>query len=177
MAEESAPAGRAETPREVSAAEYAAFISQIELLAVWLKMARVVNHHGPKPPLQALFTVADDATWEPSPDGFRVYHHYNVRVVSDEAPLAEMEVTFGLDFQSAEPPSDRLFAVFREVNLPVNTWPYLREFVGTMTARMNWLTTTLPTLKRGVDEGSETTATRETPSSAERRSRRGRRKS
>lgn len=140
---------------EISVAEYASFIGQIELEAIWLKEARLTNHHGPRPPLGARLTVTDDATWESLPKGFRAYHRYTVGILSDQAPLAEMEVAFGLDFSSSEPMSDRIFAVFREANLPVNTWPYLREFVGTMAARMGWLAITLPTLKRGVDGGDE----------------------
>lgn len=39
---------------------------------------------------------------------------------------------------------DDFFEIFKEVNLPLNVWPYLREFVQSMTYRMNLPPLTLP---------------------------------
>ncbi len=136
-----------EAPR-VSPAEYADFIRQLELTAIWLHEAHVKNWHGPTTPKQAKIEIDDDSRWESESGGFRAFHLYRVRIVSDETPLAEMDVTFGLRFKSTKPMSDGIFAVFRRANLPVNTWPYLREYLSTTTGRMNWTVFTLPALKR-----------------------------
>ncbi|MHB8576340.1 MAG: hypothetical protein ACYDCQ_13525 [Dehalococcoidia bacterium] len=69
---------------------------------------------------------------------------------SVERPLAEINAVFALDFTSPLPMTNTIFPIFSENNLPVNTWPYLREFVSTTLGRMNWTPFTLPALKRGV---------------------------
>jgi hypothetical protein len=42
---------------------------------------------------------------------------------------------------------DSLFEIFRSYNLPVNVWPFFREFVHTVLARTNWPVFVLPALK------------------------------
>ncbi|MHB1414451.1 MAG: hypothetical protein ACYC1C_04295 [Chloroflexota bacterium] len=143
-------------------AEYAAFIRQIELTRVWLQDARVTNHHGPSTPKEADIHIHGDARWEPRTDGFRVFQTYSVDFNHEEQSLARVEVTFGLQFGSEMPMTEPVFVVFRRANLPVNTWPYLREFLDTMTSRMNWAVFTLPTLKR-VPEPPKARTTRSGP--------------
>jgi preprotein translocase subunit SecB len=41
------------------------------------------------------------------------------------------------------------FGVFVQVNLPVNTWPYFREFVHSTVSRMGLPPVVLPLVKRG----------------------------
>ena len=71
----------------------------------------------------------------------------------------------------AEPMTEGIFAVFQDVNLPVNTWPYLREFLAATTGRMNWITFTLPALKRGAGPGGDADRPRATRGRAARRGR------
>ena len=143
------------TPEEshaVSPAAYAAFLRQIELAAIWLQEARISNRRGPEPPERATVRLDSHATWTPYSEGFRILHHYDIRIEDSDSLLAEIEVTFGLQFTSEAELTDELFSVFREVNLPVNTWPYLREFLATTAGRMNWVPFVLPTLKLGTEE-------------------------
>ncbi len=147
----------AESRPSVTADQYAAFIRQIELAALWLHDAHIQNHAGPDTPERAVIAIASDAEWADQGDGFRVLHHYHVSLMATDTALAGIDVTFGLRFTSASPMTDAIFGHFEEVNLPVNTWPYLREFVATTLGRMNWLPFTLPALKRGA--GSNTPAT------------------
>ncbi len=133
----------------VTPERYAAFIRQIELAAVWLSGAGIQNHHGPVTPERAVASIDTEAQWQPREGGFQAFHHYRLRLEAAETLLAEIDVTFGLDYRSGIPMSDDLFEVFEEVNLPVNTWPYVREFVATACGRMNWQPFTLPALKRG----------------------------
>lgn len=137
-------------PPAISRESYAAFIGQIELQDIWLDGAEVVNRHGPQTPGQATFRFSSDARWEARPAGFRIFHRYNIRAEAVDELIAEMHVTFGLEFASKEPMTDELFFIFEDVNLPVNTWPFLREFVSTTTGRMGWIPFTLPALKQGV---------------------------
>lgn len=150
MTNANAPARDRVGPRSgITAERYAEFIGQIELTAIWLHDARIQNHSGPETPERAVFAIESDAEWQDQPDGFRVLNHYHVRIEAADTVLADVEVTFGLHFRSGSPMMDEIFTLFHDVNLPVNTWPYLREFVATAVGRMNWQPFTLPTLKRG----------------------------
>lgn len=136
----------------VSREAYAAFIGQLALADIWLHEAKVTNQHGPHSPKRAKFRFSSEVGWEARPGGFRAFDraHVFIEDAKDAQVLyAELEVTFGLDFASEMPLTEDLFAVFGEINLPVNTWPYLREFVSTTMGRMGWRPFTLPALKRG----------------------------
>ncbi len=135
--------------------EYAEFIGQIELTSVWLGNATVQNHHGPESPAHAQAEVTSRASWEPATDGFRARHHYEVSLMFDSTRLADLAVTFGADYRSPQPMTDETFTIFSTLNLPVNTWPYLREFVANTLGRMQWVPLTLPALKVGVPDGDE----------------------
>jgi len=44
--------------------------------------------------------------------------------------------------------TEEFFETFKKANLPINTWPYFREFVYNITSRMYIPPLTLPLLKR-----------------------------
>jgi len=133
--------------------EYASFVKQIELLEVWLVDARVENRYGPRTPRRTAIGIASPPpTWRDTDDGFEVEFPYSVRFTQGEDVEAEIAVTFGLRFTSSQPMSQGTFEVFKEVNLPVNTWPFLREFVSTTLGRMGWQAFTLPAYKQGVPD-------------------------
>ena len=134
----------------ISPEEYAGFISQIELQTIWLNKALVQNYCGPDAPDRNSVRINSKTKWESMPSGFRAFVEYKVRLKSNDEPSLNLDVTYGLDFASSEPMTDEIFMIFRDVNLPVNTWPYLREFVFTMIGRMNWAPFTLPTFKTGI---------------------------
>lgn len=45
--------------------------------------------------------------------------------------------------------TEEIFSIFREVNLPVNTWPYLREFLASTFGRFGWEPIIIPAYKVG----------------------------
>jgi len=55
--------------------------------------------------------------------------------------------TFKLRYSSKMTLKEDFIEIFKERNVPVNTWPYFREFVQNMTQRMNIPPLTLPLLK------------------------------
>ena len=134
----------------ISPEEYSAFVRQIELREIWLREAHVTNNAGPQTPEQSTLSFDTRARWEPAADGFRAFHQYRVAFETADELLAEIEVTFGVEFSSSDPLTDEIFDVFQEVNLPVNTWPYLREFVATSMSRMGWVPFTIPAFKTGI---------------------------
>jgi hypothetical protein len=137
-------------PEEVSPEEYRVFIKQLELTSVWLAGCRVENSLGPDPPLEAQVEVTNTFEWQPRPEGFDAFARYLGRILAPSGqPGAEVEARYGLRFRSEMPLDDRLFGLFQRVNLPVNAWPYFREFLSTTLGRLGWSPYTLPTLKRG----------------------------
>lgn len=139
----------------ISPDDYARFINNIELRSIWVSEASIRNEHGLQLPEQMSIDIRSESKWSDSSDGFIAEHHYVVEFETDDTIAAEIRVTFSAAFTSAESMTDDIFTVFQDINLPVNTWPYLREFVSSMLGRINWLPFTLPALKRGAEPSSE----------------------
>lgn len=58
-----------------------------------------------------------------------------------------LSVTYCVVLHSKEKFTKGFFAVFERTSLPFNMWPFVREFVNNMTARMNVPPLTLPLFK------------------------------
>ncbi|HTE87079.1 MAG TPA: hypothetical protein VK821_20400 [Dehalococcoidia bacterium] len=135
--------------RALSPDEYGSFIGQIELEEIWLGHAEVENAKEPGSPLKtAEVAVGSGADWTPDERGFRARHRYTLDISDGDEDWGSIRLEFNLRFRSQAPMTDDIFDTFKDVNLPVNTWPYLREFVASMTGRMGWAQLTLPALKR-----------------------------
>ena len=148
-------AGSAPSPQHLGAepiepAIYSAFIAQIELSSIWLHSSSIDNLGGPGNPGNTSVEVVPSARWESAEDGFVAFHAYEVKIKVTDSKIASLSVTFALEFKSEQPMSEELFTVFQEVNLPVNTWPYLRSFLADGLGRMGWPPLTLPTFKTGI---------------------------
>jgi len=129
--------------------EYNAFIQQIDLQSVWLASAKIDNAVGAEAPDRTDVTVKRFSSWGLVSGGFLAFDTYTVVLGAPGDPAATIEVTFGLDYRSELAMTDALFEPFKEFNLPLNAWPYAREFVASATARMNWIPFTLPALRLG----------------------------
>lgn len=127
--------------------EYVAFIQQIELESIWLRSSRITNSSGGQAPSGAEVRISDSATWKESPSGFQAFHKYVAEFMNDKKKLARIDVEFVADYASDEPMDDTIFALFEENNLPLNTWPYFREYIASAVYRMQWIPFTLPTRK------------------------------
>jgi len=128
--------------------EYVSFIQQLYLDRIWMKSSRVTNSLGGDLTLGASVVVSDSSKWNDSETGFQAFHKYTAEFKNDKGKrLGKVEVEFGLDFDSEEAMTDEMFALFAENNLPLNTWPYLREFLASTVTRMGWIPFTLPARK------------------------------
>lgn len=128
--------------------EYRQFIAQIELRDVWLVSSKAANKHGPIMPDEPVrVSVSDRSSWTEIDGGFRATAHYAVRFKSHRRLVATVEADFAADYDSEEPMTDECFALFARNNLPLNTWPYLREFLASITSRTGWMPFTLPARK------------------------------
>ena len=133
---------------------YNAFIGQIELTSIWLSSSSIDNPGGPGSPGEASIDIGASARWESVDDGFVAFHTYDVKIEVTDSKVAGISVMFGLEFKSEQAMREELFAVFQEVNLPVNTWPYLRAFLADALGRMGWPPLTLPAFKTGTQSPS-----------------------
>ena len=149
-AEDSNPSLRRPATEPIDPAIYNAFIGQIELSSIWLTSSSVENFGGPGNPGEASIEIAASARWESAEDGFVAFHAYEVAIKATDSKVASISVTFGLEFKSEQSMSAELFTVFQDVNLQVNTWPYLRSFLADGLGRMGWPSLTLPAFKAGI---------------------------
>ena len=79
-----------------------------------------------------------------------ILHKYSLEIISkedDKKSLGRIECTFCLNYSPASCFSPEYFEEFKKANLHINTWPFFREFVFNMVARMNIPPITLPLLK------------------------------
>ncbi len=146
------PGGSESDP--IDPAIYNAFIGQVELSSIWLSSSAIENPGGPGSPGEVSIDIAGSARWESVEDGFAAFHAYDVAFKESDSKVAGISITFGLEFKSEQAMTDELFAVFQEVNLPVNTWPYLRAFLADALGRMGWPLLTLPAFKTGTESPS-----------------------
>ncbi len=137
-----------DVPSSVSPSEYGKFIGQIELLSIWLARAEVENRAGPEPPARGKFSIEDDSTWAPQPGvGFVVNDRYTVELHGETSLAMSVKAEYAVLYRSSTPLTDELFQVFKRVNLPLNVWPYLREYVSSTMGRFGWPPFTLPAFK------------------------------
>lgn len=134
----------------LSKAEYGKFIEGLELRELRLVSLNVEARNVMIKPADTQLNVSDEASYKLIDGGFEVFHHYSLLAVDAQQPSeihGRIEAKFGLRFTSTQPISQSYFEIFRGVNLPVNTWPYWRELVQEMVARMGWPPITLPLFK------------------------------
>jgi len=79
-----------------------------------------------------------------------IVHEYKLRVVHNESKKQSIKIdcVYNLEYSSKQDFTIAFFNKFKKTSLPVNTWPFFREFVNSSTARMNIPPLVLPLLKR-----------------------------
>ena len=77
-----------------------------------------------------------------------VHHQYNIQASVKKKVLFAITMTFCIELLSEESFDKEFFAIFSKASLPSITFPYMREFVGNMTSRMNIPPITIPLITR-----------------------------
>lgn len=135
----------------ISPDDYRQFIEHVELKQIMLSSATVRRIRTPvldgRISFEHKFTKRDFTTVA---GGFESTLHMLVRLTDDEhdSVFAEIRVAYSAGYRSDLEMTDEIFEVFGDLNLPVNVYPYLREYVHTATSRMGLPGLVLPTLKR-----------------------------
>jgi len=140
--------------REVSPKEYKEFIEGIELENIFFSKANfellVFNRDfwREKPDINM---IEDAKLLERKSEKFVVTHKYNL-VISNPAEKKEkfLKISANLvaEYSTKKEITEEIFELFRKINLPLNTWPYFREYVHSCMGRLNIPPLILPVLKR-----------------------------
>ena len=69
------------------------------------------------------------------------------RTKDSQSECLTVSVTYCVVLHSKEEFTRDFFEIYEKTNLPFNLWPFVREFVNSMTARMNVPPLTLPLFK------------------------------
>lgn len=133
--------------------EYAEFIQGIELLDVRLISSEAHSgaYQPEAPELKLLVRYGSDIARVDSAEGYAFEAYPRLRVEAQKGdgdePAGHVEVRFGLRYKSEFEPTDGFLEIFSNVNLQMNAWPYLREYVQQTITRFGWTPLVLPMLK------------------------------
>jgi hypothetical protein len=140
----------------VGAAEYNAFIASLELQQIRLAAAEI---YAPNPPEQrqiAPILQMDDATFLNEEERIKVRQalRFIGNYQDEPTPALRVKATYEVTYTASEAMTEELFEEFRHRNLPVNVWPYYREYLQSTLCRVGWPVLTLPAFKRAPGRGS-----------------------
>ncbi len=92
-------------------------------------------------------------------NGFVAFHvlSFEGRCRERAEPILEIGAEYAARYRTKVDINEALFLPFLHLNLPVQTWPFFREFVQSSVARLQWPQVTLPSLhsSRGMIEFPE----------------------
>lgn len=123
-----------------SSKSYNDFVTQIKITKLHIVSAQVKMLDYSHFPSSTEVKWRTRVSYEQAEKQFNVSHRYNVTILDKETKeaKAKISVTFYVVYSSKMPINDDLFEVFKVRNLPLNTWPYFREFVHNTIMRMGW---------------------------------------
>jgi len=92
---------------------------------------------------KASYTMQDENTCD-------VVQAYSLQLnyQGEKTPLLTIECDFDVVYRVAKPMTDAYFEIFRKTSLPLNTWPFWREFVHSAFLRMGLPPYMLPVVKQ-----------------------------
>lgn len=129
---------------------YNAFIAGVDLVSVRLAGAEISAASTPARK-QLLPTVEQTARFAHEDEQVVIIHELTFagryEDEDEDDPAVFIRAEFEVRYSAAERMTDQIFAEFRRRNLPLNTWPYFREFVHAVLARTGWPVFVLPVYK------------------------------
>lgn len=130
--------------------EYNQFVGGLRLRRVRLTQAHIQAFEPLPDPTASEVKIRDQYTFEVIDGGFEAVGSFRVSITNREtqAVRGEVKVSFAFLYESKDGlPTDGIdgyFKVFKGVNLPINMWPFVREFVHNAMSRMDWPPFILP---------------------------------
>jgi hypothetical protein len=142
-----------ETERTQLYNNFNVFIKQIDLIDICIQSSQFENMGCEELPNTNRVSQTTKTWYENKNERseFYAFQQYNVSIKDikrdSRKSIAKLSVTFRVSYSSKIPMSDEFFGIFRESNLPLNTWPYFREFTHNSFARMGWTKIIAPAYK------------------------------
>ena len=119
--------------------KYNSFIKNLDIEDIRLLSATIQNIDCYYFPSSAEVRWKMTASYENRENKIEVFQCYNVRILEKGKELkAKIAINFHLTYNSKIPMPQEFFDRFKNQNLPLNTWPYFREFVHNAVIRMGW---------------------------------------
>lgn len=123
--------------KKVSPDLYAKFIEGINLLEFKMVYSEANVKEDFYPPAEV--KLKEDSNYKSLENGkFVVSHKYNLigKKKSEIEQGFQINVIYNLVYKSKTPITKKIFEIFSQVSLRIQTWPYFRQYVQEMTARM-----------------------------------------
>ena len=95
--------------------------------------------------------VKDDASFvKAEQNKIQIIHKYSLGAINKPTnkKFLTIKADFCLIYSSEEEFTEVFFERFKNASLPINSWPFFREFVSNITSRMYIPPLTLPLIKR-----------------------------
>jgi hypothetical protein len=136
--------------KKISPDEYRRLLDKIELKEIsLLKCSANLNNFTLKERNKVKFTQ-DHSFISKDDDLYIIHQSYKITSGSEKPKkeLLSIEATYQVQIESAEPLSEEFFDIYMGVSLPLNVWPFFREFAFSISTRMALPPLTLPLMKR-----------------------------
>ena len=127
---------------------YSKYLDSVRLLNISLRESKTKYFGDLQPPKKQELSVSDSTNYSKKEDLYEILQKYVITGKTGKKKILEISATFCVILKSDKELSDEFFEIYNEISLPINTWPFLREFANSMTARMNISPLTLPLLRR-----------------------------
>ncbi|MDD3269018.1 MAG: protein-export chaperone SecB [Syntrophomonadaceae bacterium] len=125
----------------IDAKLYKSFIESLDLEEIFLDSLKVKNYHLPKPRNLTVKLEPEFGISKIFKDSFFASAKFQVIVSDDKERKAfVIDARFRLlyNFESSITIDDEMQEKFMATTLPVNSWPFAREIISSMTTRMGY---------------------------------------
>ena len=148
--------------------EYRKVLSGLELKDIYFQAGKFSLKRKELLP-ESIIKISDNSSYEVNPDGsIELIHTYKLGVTNKEnrKKSLNIECSICLTLLSKEKFSDEFFEVYKKINLPIHTWPFLREYLFNVkntdpvmiranVMKMDFIETMLDDIQLTVDIGLE----------------------
>ncbi len=135
--------------QEIDPDQYRMILAGLKLLDIELiKCSMVVKSEaGQQKNAKRAIAVKEHAEYSALENGIVLIDHcYELRGKENKRAAIDITITCRVVLQSEHAFSDDFFAVYKDLNLTLHTWPYVRELASSLTCRTRLPRLTLPLL-------------------------------
>ncbi len=138
---------------KVRPAIYKEFISQVEMVDIYLRKASIeVFPEKISKDFAVLNKIDDNIQLVDKKEGiFRISHIFRYKMVdknNQDSVIAKIRFELSLTYSSDKPINKDIFDIFKIMNVPLNSWPYAREFIHSTVMRLGLPPVFLPLYKQ-----------------------------